>query len=183
MRSRSAESSFARKRRPHALVRLHRELEVLEHRVVARTPWASGTCGRCRRRAISGSDRRVRSIDLPEERGARVGPRLAGDHVHHRRLAGAVGADDAAQLAGVDREREIVQRLEAVEADRDADRDRGSTPWRRVDAFAMRRRAPSLRRCARRATRVIRRAVSSSCGSSLLCARSRARRRRAAGTA
>ena len=47
----------------------------------------------------------ARQVDgLAEERGAGVGPRLAGDHVHHRRLAGAVGADDAAQLAGLDRQ-------------------------------------------------------------------------------
>ena len=32
----------------------------------------------------------------------RVGPGLAGDDVHHRGLAGAVRADDAAQLAGAD---------------------------------------------------------------------------------
>ncbi len=44
-----------------------------------------------------------REVDgLAEECGAGVGPRLAGDHIHHRRLAGAVGPDDAAQLAGVD---------------------------------------------------------------------------------
>jgi hypothetical protein len=40
---------------------------------------------------------------LAEERRARIGPRLAGDDVHHGRLAGAVGADHAAQLAGIDR--------------------------------------------------------------------------------
>ena len=36
------------------------------------------------------------------------------------RLAGAVRADDAAQLAGLDVQRQVVQRLEAVEADGDA---------------------------------------------------------------
>jgi hypothetical protein len=36
---------------------------------------------------------------LAEEGRAAVGPGLAGDHVHHRGLARAVGADDAAQLA------------------------------------------------------------------------------------
>jgi hypothetical protein len=51
--------------------------------------------------AISGSERRVRSMVWPKK-AVPVGPRLAGDDVHHRRLAGAVGADDAAQLAGVD---------------------------------------------------------------------------------
>ena len=57
---------------------------------------------------------------LAEQDGALVGPGLAGDHVHHRGLAGAVRADDRAHLALVEVEREIVQRLEAVEADRDA---------------------------------------------------------------
>ena len=52
-----------------------------------------------------------------EEHLAVVGPRLAGDDVHHRRLAGAVGADDRQHLAGMDDDREIVERLEAVEAD------------------------------------------------------------------
>jgi hypothetical protein len=37
--------------------------------------------------------------------------RLAGDHVHHRGLARAVGADDAAQLAGIDGEREAFSAL------------------------------------------------------------------------
>ena len=51
---------------------------------------------------------------------ARVGLGLAGDDVHHCRLAGAVRADDRPQLAGFDVEAEVVERLEAVEADRDA---------------------------------------------------------------
>ena len=39
-------------------------------------------------------------IDVLAEPGrSRVRPRLAGDDVHHRRLAGAVRTDDAAQLA------------------------------------------------------------------------------------
>ena len=54
---------------------------------------------------------------VPEPGPAFVGPRLAGDDVHHRRLAGAVRSDDAAQLAGLHVERQRVQRLEAVEAD------------------------------------------------------------------
>ena len=56
---------------------------------------------------------------LAEKRGARIRPRLAGDHVHHGGLARAVRPDDAAQFAGLDRERQLVQRLEAVEADGD----------------------------------------------------------------
>jgi hypothetical protein len=48
---------------------------------------------------------------------ARDRPRLAGNHVHHRRFAGAVRADDRPQLSGQDIEAEVVQRLESVEAD------------------------------------------------------------------
>ena len=54
-------------------------------------------------------------IDLA---GVRLG--LAGDDVHHRGLAGAVRADDRAHLAGLDHQRQLVQRLEAVEGHRDA---------------------------------------------------------------
>src|SRR5690606_22064399 len=52
-----------------------------------------------------------------EEHRAAVGPGLAGDDVHHRGLAGAVGADDATQLAGRDVKLKAVDGLEAVEAD------------------------------------------------------------------
>ena len=45
-----------------------------------------------------------------KEHVAVVGPGLAGDDVHHRGLAGAVRADDGAHLAGLDRERQIVER-------------------------------------------------------------------------
>src|SRR5216683_2856774 len=55
-----------------------------------------------------------------KEHLARIRTRLAGDDIHHRRLAGAVVADDRAQLAFLDDERELVQRLEAVKADRHA---------------------------------------------------------------
>ena len=72
----------------------------------AGTRWASGTCGRRRGSAISYS-RSAQQVDRRAEgRLAVVGARLAGDDVHHRRLAGAVGPDDAAQLAGADRERQ-----------------------------------------------------------------------------
>jgi hypothetical protein len=60
-------------------------------------------------------------VDLAVEQDlARVGARLAGDDVHHRRLAGAVGADDGAHLAMVDGQRQLIQRFEAVEGDGDA---------------------------------------------------------------
>ena len=52
-----------------------------------------------------------------EEDAPAVGPSLARQAVHRRRLAGAVGTDDAAQLANTHRERQATQRLEAVEGD------------------------------------------------------------------
>ena len=55
-----------------------------------------------------------------EEHVAVVGARLAGDDVHHGGLAGAVRPDDGAHLAGLDRERKVVQRAEAVERHGDA---------------------------------------------------------------
>ena len=45
-----------------------------------------------------------------------VGLEDAGDHVEQRRLAGAVGADHAADLAGLDVERHLVHRHQAAEA-------------------------------------------------------------------
>jgi len=53
-----------------------------------------------------------------EQNVAFVGPRLAGDDVHHRGLAGAIRADDGAHLARLDRDREIVDGAEAVERHR-----------------------------------------------------------------
>ena len=87
----------------------------------SRTRSASGICGRCRASAISVSSSLVRSyLAALEEDVAVVRPRLAGDDVHHRRLAGAVRADDGAHLARLDHERQLVERLEAVERDADA---------------------------------------------------------------
>jgi hypothetical protein len=56
-------------------------------------------------------------VGAVEEDGAGIGARLAGDNVHHGRLAGAVGTDDRADLAAPDEKGQRVQRLEAVEAD------------------------------------------------------------------
>ena len=47
-----------------------------------------------------------------------VGPGLARDDVHQRRLARAVGSDQTAQLALFQLQRDVGQRLEALEADR-----------------------------------------------------------------
>jgi hypothetical protein len=104
--------------RARPLVGLHGQLQVVEHRVVLEHRGflelaADAGVGDLR----FGHAREVQR--LPEEAGAGIGPGLAGDDVHHGGLAGAVGADDAAQLAGVDGEAQLVERLEAIEADRD----------------------------------------------------------------
>ena len=59
--------------------------------------------------------------------GRRLG--LAADQIEHRGLAGAVGADDDADLVFLDIEREIVDRLEAVERDGERLRPRAGNPW------------------------------------------------------
>src|SRR5438876_749463 len=46
---------------------------------------------------------------------AGIGSGLAGDHIHHGGLAGAVGADDGTHLSRLDGEGEVVERAEAVE--------------------------------------------------------------------
>ncbi len=88
-------------------------------------------------------------IDLAvEEHFALVGPRLAGDDVHHRRFAGAVRADDGAKFPGLDDDRQRIQRLETVEGDGDVVeiehavgldvRDHGLTPppeWSAIAGF------------------------------------------------
>ncbi len=92
----------------HALVGLHRQFEVFEHRVVLEhgrllelaADAGVGDLGFAQSRQV---DR------LAEENRPLVGPRLAGDDVHHRGLAGAVGPDDAAQFADVDHQRQRVQ--------------------------------------------------------------------------
>ena len=50
------------------------------------------------------------------------GPVDAGEHVEHRRLAGAVGADDRVHGAGLDREGHVGERLDGAEPDADARR-------------------------------------------------------------
>ena len=103
-------------RRGHALVGLERELQVLEHAELLEHRGLLELAAD----AQLGDLRLVvaQQVDgAAEEHRARVGPGLAGDDVHHRGLARAVGADDAAQLAGRDVQAQLVDGLEAVEAD------------------------------------------------------------------
>ena len=107
--------------------------------------------------AISVSSSSVRSMRAVEIDVAVVGPGLAGDDVHHGGLAGAVRADDGAHLAGLDRERQVVERAEAVERHGDAveieQRGGGAgRPWLPHSAGrgAARRRQPASLGFARR---------------------------------
>src|SRR4029453_4065139 len=61
----------------------------------------------------------LEQIQLGSEPDAsRIRPCLARYDIHHRCLTGSVGADDAKQLSGVHVERQLIQRLEAIETDR-----------------------------------------------------------------
>ena len=68
--------------------------------------------------------------DAVEQHLALIRLGLAGDDVHHRGLAGAVRADDGAHLAGLERQRQIVDGVETVERDMHAVEieQRGSGP-------------------------------------------------------
>src|SRR5262249_933032 len=56
--------------------------------------------------------------EAPEARRPGIRTGFAGDHVHHCGFAGAIGTNDAAQLARLHGQSKFVKRLEAVEADR-----------------------------------------------------------------
>jgi hypothetical protein len=86
---------------PDPLVRLHRQLEILENRVVLENGRFLELATDAEMRDLG--FREARQIKrLAEKSLAFVRPRLAGDDVHHRRLARTVRSDDAAQLTGVD---------------------------------------------------------------------------------
>ena len=96
-----------------------------EQDIVFDTVWFSNTVGFWNLRpmpssAILGLVQLGEIVAAVEIDVALVGPRLAGDDVHHRRLAGAVGADDRAHLAGLEHQRQAAQRLVAVEGNADA---------------------------------------------------------------
>ena len=72
---------------------------VLEDRHVAERPRAPGARARCPSRQRLAAPARVTSAPSKLDRPA-VGAQRAGEHVQERRLAGAVGADDADGIAG-----------------------------------------------------------------------------------
>ena len=55
---------------------------------------------------------------VPEFNLAFIGPCLAGNHIHHRRLARTIGTDNGAEFPGFDVEAQAVQRLKSIEANR-----------------------------------------------------------------
>src|ERR1700731_4692153 len=64
-----------------------------------------------------------------------IGTRLAGDDVHHRRLAGAVGANDRPHLARLEHQRQAAQSLVAVERYADSVEIKERLGEGRIDAF------------------------------------------------
>ena len=118
MRAASAALSAMEQRGEDAALALQRQLEIVPDRVELEDrrllEFSADAEPGDLRLVVAGEVDVALEIDI-----ALVGPRLAGDDVHHRRLAGAVRADDRAHLARVDDEREPVQRLEAVEGDGD----------------------------------------------------------------
>src|SRR6266513_3926934 len=62
----------------------------------------------------------ARAVPTVEDDPSLVGVIEAADHVEQRRLPGAVGTDDGADLAAIDREAHPTQRDERAEADADA---------------------------------------------------------------
>ena len=119
MRSCAVESSFARSV-GHTRLSAFRASSRFSNTVwFARTPSASGTCGRCRRRAISGSVSRVRSIVWPKNAvpaSGRVLPVITSIIVVLPAPLGPMTQRSSPASIG---QRQVVQRLEAVEADRD----------------------------------------------------------------
>ena len=102
--------AHAPEQRAHdAVIDVERQQRGCPRRSGFRTPSASGTCGRCRARRCAVSSSWVRSVSPSKRTSPVVRPGLAGDDVHHRRLAGAVRADDGAHLAGLERQRQVVE--------------------------------------------------------------------------
>ena len=102
-------------------------------------------------------------IDWPSNRIAAVGRRIdAGQHVHHRALAGAVRPDQPVDAAARDRQIDLVERLQAAEAASAPGRPPGC---RAVPHGAARRAAPDVARSPAAGDRSRRRACGASAGS------------------
>ena len=107
-----------KQRPPHPLVSLHCEFEVLEHGVV----FKDGGFLELAPDPGVGNLRlgQTGEVDgLTEEGLAGIRAGLARDHIHHRGLAGAVRSDDRAQFAGINRQRQFVERPETIKTDGD----------------------------------------------------------------
>ena len=101
-------------------VRLDPEHHVLDHRAGRHERDLLGDRRDSRVECVA---RRVeRDVAAVDEQLALVGPVHAADHLGERRLPGAVLADEAVDVPGPDRDRDVVERLNAAEALRDAAR-------------------------------------------------------------
>ena len=104
--------------RAHAARRLGRQQEIVLDRMVFEHRRLLEFAADSERRDL-GFVELGQIVAAVEHHLAFVGAGLAGDDVHHRRLAGAVGADDRAHLARQKHQRQAAQRLVAVERDAD----------------------------------------------------------------
>ena len=116
---------FARRYRARTASRGRRRSPLSASRMLSSTVCISNTVGFWNLRpmpssAICGLVELGQIVAAVEIHVAVIRPGLAGHDVHHRGLAGAVGADDRAHLAAARPQREIVERAEAVERHGDA---------------------------------------------------------------
>src|ERR1700724_1870643 len=110
-------SQLRKERRPGATALGESELEILKDRQILENGWPLKLA----------PDPEIGDLSLVEatqirrstkENLARIRSGLPGDDVHHGRLPCPVRTNDRAQLPLLDHQREVVQGLEAVEADR-----------------------------------------------------------------
>ena len=104
-----------------------RNLDVLPHRqTTKRSAVLEGPGETCPPAPVRPPARDVAAFELDRSLVREVEP---GEDVHERRLAGAVRADEADDLVPVQLERDVAERLHAVEGTRDAGGpERGSGP-------------------------------------------------------
>ncbi len=126
MRSRSDLSSRANRRAEKRPFTRQGELQVLEHRVALEDGGALELAANAALGDLVLAELREVGVVAHQEDRAGVGLGLARDDVHQRGLAGAVRADDAAQLALVEHQRQLGDGLEAVERRRSRCRRRAA---------------------------------------------------------